>query len=213
MKATPFLVAWALALVPAAAAKPPSNPSQPQQYGTIAVCAAQGARPVTTGPLTFTIAAPPSAGGSHLVTVALGACAAPIWYPTGTSLNILETVPSGDAVTGISLAGSGTITLSTPTAGSATVSVGTAAGSVTFTTSGPASTSAIAQCKVPGLFGLTVAGAKARLKSHACTIGSVRRVYSKIIRAGYVMKQSPAKGQTLAHGAPVSVTVSRGPLS
>ena len=72
---------------------------------------------------------------------------------------------------------------------------------------------AVANCTVPGLFGLTVAGAKARLKSHACTLGGVRRVYSRVIRAGYVMKQAPAKGQTLAHGAPVSVTVSRGPQS
>jgi PASTA domain len=198
----------ALALVPAA--KPPQQPSTPQQYGTIALCAQQGARPVTTGPLTFTIAAPPSAGGSHVVSVALGACSGPIWYPSGTSLTILETVPSGDAVTTISLAGSGTLTATTPSAGSATVTVGTAAGSVTFTTSGPA-TSTVSHCTVPGLFGLTITGAKARLKAHACTLGSIRRVYSKVIRAGYIMGQSPKKGAVLTHGAPVSVTVSRGP--
>jgi len=212
VKGAAFLIA--LALAPAAsAAKPPQQPAAPQPYGTIAVCAQQGARPVTTGPLTFTITAPPSAGGSHVVTVALGACSGPIWYPTGTSLTILETVPAGDAVTTISLAGSGTLTATTPAAGSATFSVGNAAGSVTFTTSGPATTSAVSHCTVPGLFGLTVTGAKARLKAHACTLGSIRRVYSKVIRAGYVMGQSPKKGATLAHGAPVSVTVSRGPQS
>ena len=208
MRGATFLAA--LALSPAAP-HPPSQQAAPQPYGTIAVCAQQGARPVTTGPLTFTIAAPPSAGGNHIISVALGACSAPIWYPSGTSLSILETVPSGDAVTTISLAGSGTLTATTPAAGSATLSVGNAAGSVTFTTSGPATTSNVSHCTVPGLFGLTVTGAKARLKAHACTLGSIRRVYSKVIRAGYIMGQSPKKGATLAHGAPVSVTVSRGP--
>jgi PASTA domain len=211
VKAVALLLA--LGLAPAAAGKPPTPQPASQPYGTIAVCAQQGARPVTTGPLTFTIAAPPSAGGTHIVTVALSACSAPIWYPSGTTLSILETVPSGDAVTAISLAGSGALTATTFTAGSAAITVGTAAGSVTFTTSGPATPSTAANCKVPGLFGLTVAGAKARLKAHACTLGSVRRVYSRVIRAGYVMRQSPGKGQTLAHGAPVSVTVSRGPQS
>lgn len=207
MNSAAFLLALALA---SPAAKPPSQPSSPQPYGTIAVCAQQGARPVTTGPLTFTIVAPPSAGGSHVVSVALGACSGPVWYPSGTSLTILETVPAGDAVTTISLAGSGTLTATTPAAGSAAVTVGTAAGSVTFTTSGPA-TSTVAHCTVPGLFGLTLTGAKARLKAHACTLGGVRRVYSKVIRAGYIIGQSPKKGAVLAHGAPVSVTVSRGP--
>jgi len=205
-------VLLALALVPAA--KPPQQPpSSPQPYGTIAVCAQQGARPVTTGPLTFTIVAPPGAGGSQVVSVALGACSGPVWYPSGTSLTILETVPAGDAVTTISLAGSGALTATTPSAGSATVTVGTAAGSVSFTTSGPATASTVAHCTVPGLFGLTVTGAKARLKAHACTLGSIRRVYSKVIRAGYILGQSPKKGATLAHGAPVGVTLSRGPQS
>jgi hypothetical protein len=208
MRGATFLAA--LALSPAAP-HPPSQQAAPQPYGTIAVCAQQGARPVTTGPLTFTIAAPPSAGGNHIISVALGACSAPIWYPSGTSLSILETVPSGDAVTTISLAGSGTLTATTPSAGSATFTVGTAAGSLTFTTSGPATTSTAVHCTVPGLFGLTTTGAKARLKAHACTLGSVRRVYSKVIRAGYIMGQSPKKGAILAHAAPVSVTVSRGP--
>ena len=207
MNSAAFLLAFALA---SPAAKPPSQPSSPQPYGTIAVCAQQGARPVTTGPLTFTIAAPPSAGGSHVVSVALGACSGPIWYPSGTPLTILETVPAGDAVTTISLAGSGTLTATTPAAGSAAYTVGTSSGSVTFTTRGPA-TSTVAHCTVPGLFGLTVTGAKARLKAHACTLGAIRRVYSKVIRAGYIMGQSPKKGAVLAHGAPVSITVSRGP--
>lgn len=210
MNGAAFLAA--LALSPAAP-HPPNQPSSPQPYGTIAVCAQQGARPVTTGPLTFTIAAPPSAGGNQIVSVALGACSAPVWYPSGTSLSILETVPSGDAVTTISLAGSGTLTATTPSAGSATYTVGTSSASLTFTTSGPATTSTAAHCTVPRLFGLTVTGAKARLKAHACTLGSVRRVHSKVIRAGYVMGQSPKKGAVLAHAAAVNVTVSRGPQS
>lgn len=213
MKTSAALLASALALAPAAAAKPPAQPSQPAvQSGNITICATQGAWPAI-GPLTYTLAAPASAGGTQLISVALGACSRVIWYPAGTSLSILETVPTGHAVTGISFAGSGTLTASTPSAGSATVSIGTSSGTITFTTSGPKPASSAAPCKVPGLFGLTVTGAKARLKAHACTLGHVRRVYSKVIRAGYVLGQSPKKGATLAHGAPVSVTVSRGPQS
>jgi len=200
----------ALALAPAAKppSQPPSHPATPS--GNITICATQGAWPAT-GPLTFTLAAPASSGGTQVISVALGACSQVIWYPVGTPLSILETVPSGHAVTGITYAGSGSLTASTPTAGSATVSIGSSSGSVTFTTSGPKPASSVAPCKVPGLFGLTVTAAKARLKAHACTLGRVRRVYSKVIRAGYILGQSPKKGATLAHGAPVSITVSRGP--
>ena len=207
MNAAAVLVA--LALSPTA--PPPKQNSQPAAvpYGTIAVCASEGARPVT-GPLTFTVAAAASAGGSHIVTVALGACSSPIFYPSGTPVSVLETVPSGDAVTGIAFAGSGTLTASAPTAGSATISIGTSSGTVTFTTSGPAPTSTPAPCKVPNLFGLTLTTAKARLKSHACTLGLVRHASSKVIRAGYIMAQSPARNSVRAHNAPVNVTLSRG---
>ena len=212
MKAVALLAALVLVPAAAAAGKPPQPQPAAVAYGTIAVCASQGAWPVTA-PLTFTIAAPASAGGSHILTVTVGSCSAPIFYPSGTSLSILETVPTGHAVTAITFAGSGTLTATAPASGSATFSVGTSSGTVTFTTSGPKPASTVADCKVPGLFGLTVTGAKARLKSHACTLGRVRRAYSKVIRAGYILGQSPKKGTTLAHGAPVSVTVSRGPQS
>ena len=212
MKTSAILLASSLALAPTAAAKPPAQPSQPLQSGNITICATQGAWPAT-GPLSFTLAAPASAGGMQVISVALGACSRVIWYPASTSLSILETVPAGHAVTGISFAGSGTLTASTPASGSATVSIGASSGTLTFTTSGPKPAGSAARCKVPGLFGLTVTGAKARLKAHACTLGHVRRVYSKVIRAGYVLGQSPKKGATLAHGAPVSVSVSRGPQS
>jgi PASTA domain-containing protein len=205
-----FALIAMLALVPAASAagKPPAQPAVVS--GPIAVCASQGAWPVTA-PLNFTLVAPASAGGSHIVTVATGTCSTPIFYPAGTSLSIIETVPAGHTVTAITFSGSGTLTASAPASGSATVTVGTASGSITFTTSGPKPASSAAGCTVPGLFGLTVTGAKARLRAHACTLGRIRRVYSKVIRAGYILGQSPKKGATLAHGAPVSVTVSRGP--
>ena len=213
MKTFPIFLAAALALAPSAAAKPPAPQPQPAvNSGNIAICATQGAWPAT-GPLTFTLAAPASAGGTQVISVALGACSSVIWYPAGTSLSILETVPTGHAVTAITFAGSGTLTASTPSSGSATVSIGSSSGTVTFTTSGPKPASSTAPCKVPSLFGLTVTGAKARLKAHGCTLGRVRRVYSKVIRAGYVLGQSPKKGATLAHGAPVGISVSRGPQS
>jgi PASTA domain len=213
VKTFPFLLASALTLAPAAAAKPPAPQPQPAvNSGNVAICATQGAWPAT-GPLTFTLTAPASAGGTQIISVALGACSPVIWYPAGTSLSILETVPAGHAVTGITFAGSGTLTGSAPSAGSATVSIGSSSGTLTFATSGPKPAGGAAPCKVPGLFGLTVTGAKARLKARACTLGRVRRVYSKVIRAGYVLGQSPKKGATLAHGAPVSIAVSRGPQS
>jgi hypothetical protein len=206
MNAAAVLIALALA---PAAGKPPAQPAQPAvPYGNITICAAQGAWPAT-GPLTFTLAAPAGAGGTQVISVGLGACSPVIWYPSGTALSILETVPAGHAVTGVTFAGSGALTASTPTAGSATVSIGSSSGSVTFTTSGPKPASSAVPCKVPGLFGLSVAAAKVRLKAHACSLGRVRRVYSKLIRPGYVFGQSPKKGATLAHGAPVSITVSR----
>jgi hypothetical protein len=207
MNAAAFLVV--LALTPAAPPPKQSSESAAIPYGTIAVCAAQGARPIT-GSLTFTLAAPAAAGGSHIVTVAPGACATPIFYPAGTAVSIVETVPSGDAVTAITFAGSGTLTASSPTAASATVSIGTSSGTVTFTTTGPAPAPTPAPCKVPNLFGLTLTTAKARLKSHACTLGLVRRASSKVIRAGFIMAQSPVRNAVRAHGAPVNVTVSRG---
>jgi hypothetical protein len=198
----------ALALAPAAPA--PKPPAPTVAYGTISICATAGSRPVG-GPLSFTAAAPASAGGTQTVTVAVGACSAQIFYPSGTSLTVVENVPAGAAVTAITLAGAGTLTASSPTAGSATVTIGTSTGTLTFTTSGPATTPALADCKVPNVLGLGLLAAKAQIRKHGCTVGTIRRRYSSGFRAGHVMAESPRRGSVLAHGAPVDLVLSRGP--
>ena len=82
-------LAVAAVLAPAAPHPPAPAPPAPIAYGTIAVCSVAGSRPVA-GTLTYTLAAPASAGGTQTTTVAVGACSTPAFYPTGTALSIVE---------------------------------------------------------------------------------------------------------------------------
>jgi hypothetical protein len=200
----------ALSFLPGAPHPPPPAPPPAVAYGTITVCATAGSRPVA-GPLLFSLAAPASQGGTQTVSIAVGACSAQIFYPSGTSLNVVENVPAGAAVTAIALTGQGTLTASAATAGSATVTIATGSGTLTFATSGPAATVAFADCKVPNVVGLGVLAAKSVIRKHSCTVGLVRRKYSSAFRAGHVTTESPRRGAVLAHGAPVDIVVSRGP--
>jgi hypothetical protein len=206
---TPLLLA-ALLFAPAAP-HPPQQTAVPAApiYGTVSICAATGARPVP-GPVTFTLGAPASAGGTQTVSVAIGKCATPIFYPSGTSLTILENVPAGAAVTAIAASGAGSLTASSAVAGSATFSVGNAPATITFTTNAIATAPTVADCKVPNLKGLLLATAKARVRSHGCTVGTVKRKPSAVFVVGRVSGQSPAGGVVVAHGAPVDIVVSRG---
>lgn len=205
----PFAFAAALALLPAAPAPKPSPPPAPVPYGTVSVCAAMGSRPLA-GPLTFTLAAPASAGGTQTVTVAIGACTQKIFYPSGTSLNVMENVPAGAAVTLISLAGVGSLTANAPASGSATMVLGSGDGILTFTTAGAAATPPVVDCKVPNVVGLSTTAAKALVRKRGCSVGLLHRKYSSAFRAGYVMGAAPHRGTVLAHGAPVDLVVSRG---
>ena len=65
-------------------------------------------------------------------------------------------------------------------------------------------------CKVPGLKGLTIAGAKRFLKAAHCKLGKVKlRNVDKRKRVGKVLAQAPRKGRTLAKGAKVTVKVGK----
>jgi len=55
----------------------------------------------------------------------------------------------------------------------------------------------------------TLGQAKLSLTSAGCSLGRVVRAYSRL-RKGLVVAQSPRAGTSLAQGAPVGVTVSRG---
>jgi hypothetical protein len=210
-----LLVLLAAALVPAAGqaatrAPGPKPTPAPIPTGTLAVCNVSGSRPITA-PLTYTLAAAASAGGTQTVSIAVGACSVQIFYPQGTSVIVTENVPAGDAVTSIAIGGGGsTLAANTPAAGSATVTIGSGQSLLTFTTSGPAPTALPRPCKVPFVVGLALTTAKATILKASCTVGHVGRAYSSTFRLGRVMTEKPRRGTLLAHAAPVDVIVSRG---
>ena len=207
-----ILVVAVAAAAPAAYSRgfAPPKPFTPPA-GTLEVCNASGARPVT-GSFTYTLAAPASAGGSQIFNIAVGSCSAPVFYTEGTPVTVTENVPSGYAVTTIAIAGGGsTISSSTPAAGMAVVTIGSGQSLLTLTTSAPVTTVPARDCKVPNVMGLGLTAAKAALVKAGCTKGLLRRAYSRTFRVGHVIAESPRRGTTLAHGAPVDLTLSRGP--
>lgn len=185
--------------------------------GILTLCNASGARPVT-GTFVYTEAASASAGGTLTFNVAVGACAPRVFYPLGTSVTLVENVPTGYAVTEIKLTptagGGGTasvISSNTPDAGSATVTIGSGQATVTFTTSaGTGGGGGGIPCKAPNVFGLTLTAATASIRKAHCTVGTVHKVYSNIFYPGIVYSQSPPRGTGLAPKARVNLTVSRG---
>ena len=65
-------------------------------------------------------------------------------------------------------------------------------------------------CEVPGLRGLTLAAARRVLEAANCTLGTVKRKkVAKRKRVARVIGQEQRKGQTLASGAEVAVTVGK----
>ena len=196
---------------------PPVAYGRRADSGVLTICNASGARPVT-GTFVYTEAAPASAGGTLTFNVAVGACAPGVFYPVGTSVTLIENVPTGYAVTEIKLTptsgGGGTtsvISSDTPAAGNATVTIGTGQATVTFTTSaGTGGGGGGSPCKAPNVFGLTLTAATASIRKAHCTVGTVRKVFSNIFYPGIVYSQSPPRGTVLAPKAPVNLTVSRG---
>jgi len=199
-------VAAAACAVPAFGKPQPPGPFAPPPTGTLAICNTSGARPVT-GSFSYTLTALASAGGTQVLTVAVGACTSQIFYPQGVAVTVTETVPAGDVVASIALAGgASTVASSSLTAGSATVAIGSGQSTLTFQTNGP-----LARCVVPNVVGLMRTGATTSLRKHSCRVGTVHRVYSKAVRAGRAISESPRRGTVLAHNAPVALVLSRGP--
>jgi hypothetical protein len=199
-------VALWMALSATAAPHPPAQPqAAPVPTGTLSVCNTSGARPITDA-LVFSLVAAASAGGTQNISVPVGSCSTQVFYPQGTVVAVSGTIPSGYAVTSIAIGGGGsTLTTSTPAAGSATVTIGAGQSLITFTTSGPPR-----PCKVPAVTGLTVLSAKSSIVRSSCTVGRVRRVYSRTAKAGRTISQYPRRGTSLSHGAPIDLVVSRG---
>jgi hypothetical protein len=182
--------------------------------GELILCSASGTR-VATGTFTFTLVTLASAGGTTTLTVPAGTCTGRLFYPVGVSVTISQSVPAGDAVTGITLTptpgGIGTTTVITsnnPGAGSATITMGSGQATLTFTVNGPAGAARL--CKVPNLFGVLFSAAKTAIRRANCTLGTVHKVYSNIYYPGVVYSQSPPGGTIRAPRAPVGLTVSLG---
>jgi hypothetical protein len=72
-------------------------------------------------------------------------------------------------------------------------------------------TSTAGLCAVQDVRGMTVAGAKRTIMRADCGVGTIRRMYSKIVRRNRVISQKPAPGTVLRRGGKVSLLVSRGP--
>ena len=180
--------------------------------GIVTLCSSSGTR-IATGVFTFTLTTVASAGGTTTLTVPAGTCAARLFYPAGVSVTVTQT--PGNAVTGISInatkGGPGTTTVisaNNPGAGSAVITIGTGQATLTFVTNGP--TGAARACKVPNVYGLTLAAAKAAVRKANCTVGAVHKAYSNLYYPDRVYSQSPPRGTVLGpHGA-VGLTVSLG---
>ena len=67
------------------------------------------------------------------------------------------------------------------------------------------------RCVVPALARKTLAGARRALTSAHCRLAAMKRAYSRRVRSGRVLAQTPAAGRKLPNGGGVSVVISRGP--
>ena len=202
-----------LAGVAPALSKPPPVTTAPftPPVGTLRVCSASGAR-VVTGAFTYVFATPASAGGSQTLSVSVGTCSVAIFYAQGLQVLVSETVPAGDSIAAIAIGGGGsTLASSSPTAGTATVTIGSGESALTFTTDGPPPKPPAHDCVVPNVVGLPLSAATLSLHKRTCKLGVLKRVYSRAIRSGRVISESPRRGSDLAPNAPVDLVVSRGP--
>ncbi|HLY50585.1 MAG TPA: PASTA domain-containing protein [Solirubrobacteraceae bacterium] len=66
------------------------------------------------------------------------------------------------------------------------------------------------RCTVPKLKGDTVKQARSALQKHGCKLGSERKAFSRKVKRGHVISQSPAAGAKKAAGSAVKITVSKG---
>jgi hypothetical protein len=68
----------------------------------------------------------------------------------------------------------------------------------------------VARCLVPNLRGRSLSQARAAIRRSLCATGAVRRAYSRSVRRGRVMAQTPRAGARLRRGAKVNLVISRG---
>jgi hypothetical protein len=94
----------------------------------------------------------------------------------------------------------------------ATNDAGTAsAGSpLTDVVRGPVRTPVRPRCVVPNVRGRSVQNAKAAILRSRCSLGRVRKAYSRTVRRGRVISQAPRAGARLRRGAKVNLLVSKG---
>ena len=64
---------------------------------------------------------------------------------------------------------------------------------------------------VPRVVGLSLARAKARIRSRHCSVGHVTRKFSTLKKNGKVLAQVPKAGKHLKRGAKVNLVVGKGP--
>ena len=64
---------------------------------------------------------------------------------------------------------------------------------------------------MPGVVGLTLRQAKARIVKAHCRLGLVTKKASTVRKKGKVLAQKPRPGTRLKNGAKVNVTIGKGP--
>lgn len=65
-------------------------------------------------------------------------------------------------------------------------------------------------CIVPRLKSKSLAAAKRSIKSHECSVGTIKHAHSRTVRKGHVTSQKPKPGTRLKQGARINLTVSSG---
>ncbi len=68
-----------------------------------------------------------------------------------------------------------------------------------------------ANCVAPDVLRVKLAAAESAIKNAHCSVGKVKRAFSKTVGRGKVITQTPPAGTALSGGSPISLTVSKGP--
>jgi hypothetical protein len=66
------------------------------------------------------------------------------------------------------------------------------------------------RCLVTKLKGKTLTAARNALNAHGCTVGRIKRSFSKGVKKGHVISAKPKPGSQLTLGAKVTLAISKG---
>jgi hypothetical protein len=176
--------------------------------GSLNICNGAG-NPPSPAPVTFSIVAPASEGGTQLVTLASGACNGKYWFTQGLQVTVIATLSAGTSVTNIAIKGDSTLSGTSLAGAVTTVTIGSSDSVLTFTTKGSGAP-ALRDCVVPRVVGTTLTSARKAIKRAACRVKSVSYVYSARIPKGGVTSTKPRAGARLRHNYAIRVYVSRG---